>query len=141
MPGPDLKKLERYLLRSGVAPRHVTRTIDELHDHFDDLEAEARRSGMSPRLACAHASVRLGDPRDIASEVVRRPELRSWMYRFPTLARVALPIAYAAMLPAASIAAGAELATVVVRWGACLLLSAAVTVLMLFAMQISIALS
>ena len=37
----DLSRLQSELLRSGVAPRHVRRTVDELNDHYEDLVEQA----------------------------------------------------------------------------------------------------
>ena len=37
MSRPELSRLRARLLRSGVAPRHVKRTVAELDAHFDDL--------------------------------------------------------------------------------------------------------
>jgi len=38
---PDFHSLRERLLRGGVAPKHVRRTIAELRDHHADLFAEA----------------------------------------------------------------------------------------------------
>lgn len=141
MSRPQFRQLKVQLLRAGISPRNVARTVGELTDHYDDLENEGLLYGLSPPDAGAMALQRLGNQSDIADRVGSRRELRSWIYRYPMLARLALPIAYVAMVPIAHVPAGIELATVIMRWGACLILSAAVTSLMLLIMQLSISLT
>ena len=141
MPKPDFNALRDHLLESGVAPRHVVRIISELSDHQEDLEFEAMRRGSTPESAATQASQRMGTNRLIAAEILGRPELRSWFYRYPRLTRVLLPVAYVVMLPLAPVHAGVANASVIVRWCACMMLSAVVTAAMLLVMQISIAVS
>lgn len=141
MPRPDFATLRVQLLRAGITPRNTARTVAELRDHYDDLEAEERSFGLSAQDAGTLALKRLGDPADIVEQAGRRHELRSWIYRYPCLARVVLPVAYVAMAPIAHAPDGIELVTVIIRWGACLVLSAAVTSLMLLIMQMSISLT
>ncbi len=73
------------LLRGGVAPRHVRRTIAELQDHFVDLHTEAMARGLSAVEAEADARSRLGKEDDLVQEVLNKPELRSWASRWPWL--------------------------------------------------------
>jgi hypothetical protein len=141
MPDPDFGSLRDHLLRSGVAPRHVLRTISELTDHYEDLEREAIERGLPPPEARQLANERIGATRTIAQHVLHRPELKSWVYRYPQLARVALPLAYVMLLPVIPLYAGIANAPAIARWFSCLLLSALVTAAMLLAMQISIAIS
>ena len=61
MPRPDLSQLQTQLLRSGVAPRHVHRTVVELDAHFDDLVDEALDSGTDLAQAEQQAIRQLGD--------------------------------------------------------------------------------
>ena len=141
MPKADFNMLRDHLLDSGVAPRHVVRIISELADHHADLEVEAIRHGLTPDTAAAQATERIGATRTIAFHVLRRPELRCWIHRYPRLARLLLPIAYVALLPIAPVYAGVANARLIARWCACLLLSGIITAAMLLALQISIALS
>lgn len=138
MSRPDFGQLRLELLEAGISPRNVARTVRELGDHYDDLEAEGLAYGLSPQDARAMALQRLGKQSDIADRLGSCRELKSWIYRYPGVARLVLPIAYVAMVPIAHVPAGIELATVIMRWGACLILSAAVTSLMLLIMQLSI---
>jgi len=141
MPSPDFDKLRKQLLHSGVAPRHVVRAISELQDHFDDIEYEATENGLQNEAAQLHASARIGTIESIKNQYLARPELKCWVYRYPRMARVILPIAYVMILPALPIIAGIENATFLARWCACLLLSALVTATMLLVMQLSITLT
>ena len=79
----DLRGLRVRLLRGGVAPKHVNRTLKELRHHFADLERKALSEGSSPTDAAAQAVEYLGDPKLIIEEALARPELRSWAYRWP----------------------------------------------------------
>ena len=78
-----LRGLRIRLLRGGVAPRHVNRTLKELRHHFADLEQQALSQGLSQREASAQAAERIGDPELVIDETLARPELRSWAYRWP----------------------------------------------------------
>jgi len=141
MPERDFDMLRNQLLDSGVAPRHVIRIISELSDHHDDIEREGLENGMSQQSASAMASDRIGTQNTLAAQVICKPELRSWVYRYPRLARLVLPVAYVAMLPLAPVFAGVANAPIIARWCACLFLSGLITAAMMLVMQISIALS
>lgn len=141
MPEPDFDMLQKRLLDSGVAPRHVIRFVSELSDHYEDLEAEAVSNGLTREAARTQASERIGDTNVIAEEFKKQPELQCWARRFPQLARVVLPAAYILMLPAAPLFAGVAHAPIVGRWFLCLILSGVVTSSMILVMQIAIAIS
>ena len=134
-------ELRDFLLKSGIAPRHVKRTIAELNDHFDDLQLEAESRGLSPVDALAFAGSRIGEHKIIARQMLARTELKLWIYRYPRIARFYLPVAYLLLLPAAPVFSGAENATAIARWGTSLMVSAAVTATMLLLMQIAITLT
>jgi len=131
--------LRTALLESGVAPRHVRRIVAELDDHAEDLRAEAVAQGMSGEDACVYAMRRIGDQQQIASRILESADLRSWIYRYPRVARVYLPCAYALLLPALPVFAGFANPGIVLRWSAALMLSAGVTAGMLLALQLAIA--
>jgi len=128
------------LLKSGVAPRHVSGILAELHDHLDDLRQEAIVDGYDNVAANERALRRIGDQRLLARTILARPELRTWPYRYPWLARVYYPLAYVLLLPAVPVLGRVVQTSLVMRWGAALLLSATVTAAMMLAMQLSIAL-
>jgi len=137
----DLSRLQKRLLRWGVAPRHVRRTVTELEDHFDDLVEQGLSDGEDRLRARDRALVALGDLDDIANAVRAQPELRSWAYRFPRIAAIVYPLTCLALLPAAPVFIGYAHATFIARWIACLLLSALVTAGMFLFLQLAITLS
>ncbi|MGI9236355.1 MAG: hypothetical protein ACR2QZ_03115 [Woeseiaceae bacterium] len=141
MPDRGLDMLRKRLLESGVAPRHVARLVSELSDHYDDLEAEASREGLSTDRASERARDRMGDTNLIARQVLSEPDLRCWFHRFPKVARILLPVAYVLLLPTAPLYAGIAHAPAIGRWFVCLMLSSLVTASLFLAMQISIAFS
>src|SRR5215467_5168518 len=87
----DLRSLRETLLRGGIAPKHVRRTITELLYHHTDLFSEALAKGCSVENAEHEATVRLGDEDSLAAKILARPELRSWMHRWPWLAYWVIP--------------------------------------------------
>ncbi|MEJ2128570.1 MAG: hypothetical protein P8X81_06955 [Woeseiaceae bacterium] len=137
----DLDGLRKELIRCGIAPRHVRRTVSELSDHYDDLVEEALHDGASRIEAHAHASRKIGEIADIGAAVRARPELRSWAYRFPRVAAVVYPLTFVALLPAAPVFLGYAYGGYVIRWVACLMLSAIVTATMFLVLQLAITLT
>ena len=89
----DFDSLKERLLRGGVAPKHVRRTIAELRDHQTDLFAEALSRGRSLEEAGLEASIRLGNEDALAAEIIARPELRSWAHRWPWVTYCLTPTA------------------------------------------------
>jgi len=136
----DLENLQMRLFHSGVAPRYVARAISELRDHLEDVEREAAGRGITGEAATALTNERLGAIESIAQQYLSKPELRHWIYRYPQLARVVLPITYVVALLAMPIYAGVDNASSIGKWCACLMVSAVVTVSMLLLMQLSITL-
>ena len=54
----DFNLLRTRLLKSGITPRHVQRTVSELRDHYDDLVIAAIDSGeIEERARCQAADV------------------------------------------------------------------------------------
>ncbi len=141
MPEDTFAELRDQLLASGVAPRRVRRIVAELEDHFDDLASEALADGGSTEAATAFALRRIGDQSLIAERLLECAEFRTWVYRYPRIARIYLPVAYALILPAAPLFAGMANPGSVARWVAALMLGAGVTALMFLSMQLAIALT
>lgn len=141
MPDNNLRfdTLRSELLESGVAPRHVRRIVSELDDHAEDLRAEAVAQGMSAAEASELAMQRIGDQQHIAERILECTDLRTWIYRYPRVARVYLPCAYALLLPALPVFAGIAHPGIVLRWSAALMLGAGVTAGMLLILQLAIA--
>ena len=83
MPQPRFDRLTERLLHAGIAPRHVRRYVRELSDHFDDLVRMETADGAPRELAETKALSRLGNDDDLANAMLSRPELRSFMARYP----------------------------------------------------------
>ena len=95
----DWPDLQLQLLRGGVTPKFAARTVIELQQHCEDLEARFLNGGMAPAEALEQAKHAIGDPHTIVAEALARPELKSWSSRFPKLVFVATPlIAYPLLL-------------------------------------------
>lgn len=137
----DRAGLRRQLIDAGMAPRHVRRTIDELQDHYDDVVKHELEQGADRLAACEKALAALGPIEGIAAAVRARPELQSWAFRFPRLAAIAYPLTFVALLPAAPVFIAYANAAYVVRWMACLLLSAVVTAALFLFLQLVITLT
>jgi len=134
----DLRRFERRLLASGIKPRYAARARSELYDHIQDIEAEAVAQGAGAAGARAAALDGIGDFSAIAGEIIQCRDLKTWPYRYPRIARVWFPFAYATLLPVTPIIAGIERAPQIARWAACAMLGAAVTATMLLVLQLSI---
>jgi hypothetical protein len=129
--------MRMQLLNSGIASRQVRRIITELHDHVDDIQMEHR----GHELSVDEIKQRLGDPAVLTEHILAKPELRTWAYRYPRISQFTMPVAYVLLLPTAPLFAGVANAALVARWGASLLLGAAVTAAMLLMMQLTITLT
>lgn len=133
---PDFPSLDRQLQEAGVAPRYRRRAIEELRAHHEDLVRDLAAAGIDDarEIACQE----LGDLRTIGQEIARHDEFRSWYYRWPRLARVALPLACCAVLPLSPVLAGVHHAPTLLRWGFSLLVSALFTATLFAVLQFTI---
>jgi hypothetical protein len=80
----DLDQFVQALLRGGVAPKVIGRTVEELRDHYDDL-CESQTPDEARR--------QLGSLEEIAADLIARKELQSWSARWPWLMYILLPVA------------------------------------------------
>ena len=135
---PDFNVLATRLLKSGIAPRHAHRTVNELRDHYDDLVDAAVDAGARSRNARRQAAKELGKMDDFVAEMASRRELKTWAFRYPHLAVIVYPLACLAVLPALPVFAGIAHRTALLRWGASLLAAGIVTAMMMLIMQLSI---
>lgn len=133
--------LELRLLARGIHPRHAARMAEELAGHYEDLCLEAEAHGLSAAEAGRLARARLGSATRVAKAAASRPELRCFSLRHPRIARAALPVVYAMLLPVAPLYVGLEHGGQIVRWGASLALSAVFTAFLLLLLQLSLNLS
>ncbi|MSO98280.1 MAG: hypothetical protein EXR11_08695 [Rhodospirillaceae bacterium] len=81
----QFEKLADTLLRGGIAPRHVSRYVRELEDHYADLEREARTAGKSATEAEREALARVGSVDDLARAMLERDDLKSVAAKYPAL--------------------------------------------------------
>ncbi len=66
-------------LRAGGMPAwRVTRTIDELMDHYQDIHDEALAAGLSPAEARDEAAQRVGELNTLAEHFLVHNELCDW---------------------------------------------------------------
>jgi hypothetical protein len=137
----DSKRLRQLLIGAGIAPRHVRRTVEELQDHFEDIVEQELEEGADRLTAGRKAHAALGSVDDIVTAVRAHPELRSWAYRFPRIAALVYPLSFVALLPAAPVFIGYANANSVMRWAACLFLSALVTAGLFLFLQLVITLT
>lgn len=77
------KELRERLLRTGVAPRHVRRYVNELSDHLADLRAEEERAGRDRAEAESAALARLGGMESLAKAMIEQRQFQSWSARAP----------------------------------------------------------
>ena len=112
----EFRHLQRLLLNGGVSSAAVTRTMAELYDHYEDIEAEAIESGSSQEAATVEALTRLGDVQVLAGEVLRHPEFKSWAFRWvwvPAVLRHFLIVTSFASMPVLVVVSRGPL---IVRW-------------------------
>lgn len=138
MAEPDFAGFEELLMRAGISPRHVRRSVAELREHFADIEDAMRRQGASRADAGRMANAELGDLDIIAAGIASHPELKCWSRRWPRMARVVYPLACICLVPAIPVLTGARHASLIARWGTCLVLSAGFTAALMLVLQLAI---
>src|SRR5689334_9660143 len=84
-------QIRERLLHAGIAPRHARRAEMELTDHFADLVAELQDKGVTRDVAESEATARL-NPDALVAAAIARPELHSWVHRWPLSSCIALPL-------------------------------------------------
>ena len=95
----QFESLRLELLRRGVTPAYVERTVLELEEHYSDLENAALASGVGAGEAARLALATLGDERAIAAAVLAHPELLTFSTRHPRLAHYLQSAASIGALP------------------------------------------
>jgi len=89
----DTEALRLKLIRGGVAAKYVSRTVEELKAHFEDLVFQCSKEGISKEEAQSRALQSLGDVDVIATEVLAKPELRTYTWRHPIITFILGPVA------------------------------------------------
>ena len=102
---PSFEHLRERLLRAGIGPRHVTRYLRELSEHYDDAVRNEEQRGAPLVEAERLALARMGEDDALVQVVLARPELRAFSARYPwavyglgSLAAFAATLAAAALL-------------------------------------------
>lgn len=114
----QFESLRLELLRSGVSPVYVDRTIVELAEHCCDLESAALASGLSADEAERVALASLGNAQYIATAVLSRPELLTFSTRHPRFAHYLHSAAAIGALPGLPLMFCIEHRPELARWGA-----------------------
>jgi hypothetical protein len=117
---PDRAQFEALrleLLKGGVSPIYVERTILELSEHCEDLERDALAAGLTNDDASRTARTMLGAHDLLAAAVLARPELLSWSKRWPTLALLVRSAAAIGVLPALPVLYCVDRGEYIARWG------------------------
>lgn len=127
MPKPEFAELRDALLRGGVAPVYIRRTLLELDEHYLDLERDGVDAGLSLEHAASRARAELGSERVIAAAVLARLELKDWTYRWPRLACCLRSVVLVALLPAWPVAFCVYRGRLIARWSVSVALAMLVT--------------
>jgi hypothetical protein len=112
------ESLRLELLRSGVTPVYVERTILELEEHYTDLECAALASGLDADEAAHVARATLGDERVIASAILAHPDLLTFSTRYPRVAHCLQSAAAIGALPGMPLMFCIEHRPQLARWAA-----------------------
>lgn len=84
MPKQDfIRELSHALARTGWPTTHARRLVQETSDHWDDLESEARETGLDTTAATAFAGERIGKPAVLVQAHQRRMRDTHWSGRHP----------------------------------------------------------
>jgi hypothetical protein len=95
----QFESLRLELLRGGVTPFYIERTILELEEHYADLESAALAAGSSPEEAARTALAALGNEHAIAAAVLAQADLLTFSRRWPRIAHCLQSAAALGTLP------------------------------------------
>lgn len=76
-------ELKNTLLEGGIAFTYVKRFIEELEDHYSDLQQESISQGNTREQAHVSSAKQLGSLPVLAEEMLKQPEIKRFSYRFP----------------------------------------------------------
>ena len=116
----QLESLRLELLKCGVTPFYVDRTIAELGEHYADLQSAALDAGLSAEEAARSASSALGNEGAIVAAILARPELLTFSTRWPRVAHYLNSAATIGTLPGLPLMFCIEHRPELARWGAAL---------------------
>lgn len=87
-----LQRMKVELIRGGVAPKFVERTLIELDAHYRDLKSQAIADGFSETVAREKANNAIGDEKTLIKEILNKQELKSWLWRYPKSIFLLVPL-------------------------------------------------
>jgi hypothetical protein len=120
----QFESLRLELLRSGVSPVYIERTIVELTEHYCDLEGEALAAGFDADEAARVAHDAIGNERAIAAAILAHPELLTFSTRHPRVAQCLQSAVTIGTLPGLPLMFCIEHRPELARWGAAVGLAA-----------------
>src|SRR5262245_35890661 len=91
MPDSILTQIEQSLIALRLPTARRQRAIQELRDHREDLFEAALADGRSNIEAALHADRSLGDPTEVADQIVMAARKSSWWGRHPVISFCVLP--------------------------------------------------
>jgi hypothetical protein len=118
MPDARFESLRLELLRGGVNPLYIDRTIVELGEHYADLENAALAAGQTPVDAARNAAAALGHERELVAAILARQELLSFRTRWPRVAQCLRSAAAIGTLPGLPLLYCLEHRPELARWSA-----------------------
>jgi len=87
-----IEQFERRLIELGCPGRRLRTSVQELEDHYQDLQAAALAEGCPESEASARAAVQLGSPVVLAEQVVLGLQQASWWGRHPIIGFCICPL-------------------------------------------------
>ena len=113
------------LIKRGVTPFYVDRTVAELGEHYADLESAALAAGLTAEEAARAAREALGNEPAIVAAALARPELLTFSTRWPRVAHYLHSVATISALPGLPLMFCIEHRPELARWGAAVSVAAA----------------
>src|SRR4026209_234367 len=95
------RRVAQRLADHGMPASRIKRISRELAEHWEDIHATALRNGHSPTEAAAQADARLGQPDQLAANIIDGMRRSSWLGRHPVLSVCVLSLLFAPLLMAA----------------------------------------
>ena len=125
----------RASLRDGGLPvAYINRLMEELDDHYADLECEAVAAGREIEAAGTEALRRLGGEQSITAAVLVKPELRSWSSNHSWVFGLIRPLLMLLLLPIVPVYACMDRGPAIARWGVSISVGTLLTGGLLFAL-------
>lgn len=92
MSGLNLQNIKIQLIRGGVAPKFVNRSLAELNAHYSDLRSQAISDGYSETEADEKAIASIGEEETLIAKILDKRELKTWLWRYPRSTFLLLPL-------------------------------------------------